>query len=274
MSITFSTCWYHFKAKFDKSVYYKWIDNMLSNVNHYNLVVYCDNEGFQQLEKYAINPRIKIIIKQHIQFYNYQYSEDWINNHRKNDLLRDRVDWKLNMLWSEKIHFVYQTMVEQYFDKEKEKETAFYGWCDIGYFRGRPNDLTREELVGWPNPEKIACLDPSKIYYACVNNNLTYMRTLSRIVGTRNQHGLPETPIPANQISIAGGFFICHKSKVEWWRCTLDQKLALYFKHRYLVKDDQIIVADCVLSNLEHFTLLKEDDSRYDNWFLFQRMLL
>jgi len=40
--ITFSTCWYLFKAKFDVSTYLHWIDNMLSNVNTYNLVVYCD----------------------------------------------------------------------------------------------------------------------------------------------------------------------------------------------------------------------------------------
>jgi hypothetical protein len=52
------------------------------------------------------------------------------------------------------------------------------------------------------------------------------------------------------------------------------QKLALYFKHGYLVKDDQIILADCILSDLEQFALCKEADLQYDNWFLFQRLLL
>jgi len=268
MSITFSTCWYNFKAKFDPSVYYQWIDNMLSNVNNYNLVVYCDYEGFKLLEKYDDNHRIKIIIKPHNQFYTYRYRSEWILNHEKNDLLKTRVDWKLNMLWSEKIHFVHQTMVNKYFD------TDFYGWCDIGYFRGRPNDLSREQLVNWPNTNKITLLDINKIYYACVNNNPEYMNMLAHIVNNKNDLGLPETPIPPHQVSIAGGFFICHKSRVEWWRNTMDQKLALYFKHGYLVKDDQIIVADCILSDLEHFALCKEEDLRYDNWFLFQRLLL
>jgi hypothetical protein len=268
MSITFSTCWYNFKAKFNPSIYYQWIDNMLSNVNNYNLVIYCDYDGFKILEKYDDNHRIKIVIKPHNLFYTYRYRSEWILNHEKNDLLKDRVDWKLNMLWSEKIHFVHQTMAHKYFD------TDFYGWCDIGYFRGRPNDLTKSELVSWPNPEKISGLDPEKIYYACVNNNTEYMNMLSYIVNDKNDFGLPSIPIPAHQVSIAGGFFICHKYCVEWWRNTMDEKLALYFKHGYLVKDDQIIVADCVLSDLEKFVLCKEEDARYDNWFLFQRLLL
>jgi hypothetical protein len=32
---------------------------MLSNVNNYNLVVYCDNSSKKDLEKYESNPRIK-----------------------------------------------------------------------------------------------------------------------------------------------------------------------------------------------------------------------
>jgi hypothetical protein len=268
MSITFSTCWYNFKAKFDPEIYYQWIDNMLSIVNNYNLVVYCDADGFKMLEKYNENPRIIIIVKPYNQFYNYQYKSKWISNHEKNNLLRDRVDWKLNMLWSEKIHFVYQTMENKYFN------TDYYGWCDIGYFRGRPNDMVKSELVNWPNSKKINTLDPRKIHYACVNNNSEYIKMLTFIVNDKNKLSLPKIPIPANQISIAGGFFICHKSKVEWWRNTIDKKLMLYFKHDYLVKDDQIIVADCILSDLQHFQLHKEDNIRYDNWFLFQRLLM
>jgi len=265
--ITFSTCWYVFKAKFDVSTYLQWIDNMLSNVNAYNLVVYCDAQSYVYLEKYRENPRIMLILKPHSQFYTYKYRNEWILNHEKNDLLKNKVDWKLNMLWSEKVHFVNETMINNYFDSE------YYGWCDIGYFRGRANDMTSEELRGWPSPNKIYGLDPDKIYYACINNNKDYMKMLTHIINEKNTVGLPVMPIPAHQLSIAGGFFICHKEKVSWWRDMYDEKLALYFTNGYLVKDDQIIVADCVLSNLEHFILCKENDGRYDNWFMFQRLL-
>ena len=45
VDITFSTCWYNFKAKFNFSVYAQWIRNMLSNVRAYNLVIYTDEAG-------------------------------------------------------------------------------------------------------------------------------------------------------------------------------------------------------------------------------------
>jgi hypothetical protein len=267
MSITFSTAWYPFKAKFDHAVYQNWIDNMLTNVNQYNLVIYCDSQSYPQVRKYESNPRIKIIQKPHNQFYTYRYRSDWINNHERNDTIKNLVDWKLNMLWSEKIHFVYQTMVNKYFD------TDFYGWCDIGYFRNRSNDLMTPELVNWSNPEKVALLQRNQIHYACIQNNSRYMALLRQIVCNKNDLGLPVHPIPPNQLSFAGGFFICPKSRVEWWRNTLDEKLALYFQHGFLVKDDQIIVADCILSNPDQFAIHMEDDPRYDNWFLFQRVL-
>ena len=267
-TITFSTCWYNFKAKFDNSTYLRWIDNMLSNVNNYNLVIYSDEPSSQCFKKYLNNPRIKLIIKPHELFYNYRYKDNWITNHSNNVLLNDRVDWKVNMLWSEKIYFVHETMSEKYFD------TDFYGWCDIGYFRNRPNDMSNEQLSAWPSKSIIEQLNKNKIYYACVNNNNNYIRELLQIISNKNSVGLPDIPIPQNQMSIAGGFFISHKDKIEWWRNMYDNKLKLYFDNEYLVKDDQIIIADCIFSNLSEFCLCKEQNNHYDNWFLFQRYLL
>lgn len=268
MSITFSTCWYIIKAKFSPDTYTLWIDNMLSNVNNYNLVVYCNEYSYTQLAKYLSNPRIMIIIKPFDQFYNYRYANQWNDNHNKNFLLNDRTDWKLNMLWSEKVHFVNETMTNKYFD------TDFYGWCDIGYFRGRPNDLEVNRISAWPSPNKISDLKTNKIYYACINNNNEYINQLSRMINNKNEVGLPVNEIPANQLSIAGGFFIAHKSKLQWWVDTYAEKLELYFRNGYLVKDDQIIVADCIFSNLSHFQICSENNPNYDNWFLFQRYLL
>jgi hypothetical protein len=268
MSITFSTCWYVFKAKFDVSVYEKWIHNMLSNVHQYNLVIYSDESSSQILEKYLGNPKIKLIIKPYDQFYNYKYKDMWINNHDKNHLLRERVDWKVNMLWAEKIHFVKETIDCSHFD------TDFYGWCDIGYFRGEHTDLDYNTLSNWPNPQKVFQLNPNKIYYACVNNSKEYINQLFSLINNSNSIGLPRTPIPPNQVSIAGGFFLCHKDKISWWKQTFDAKLCLYFENNYLVKDDQIIIINCIFSNLSHFVLLKEEKPQYNNWFLFQRYLI
>ena len=268
MSITFSTCWYKFKCKFENDVYFEWIDNMLTNVNNYYLVIYCDNSSKSDVEKYASNPRIKIVVKPHNQFYNYKYRENWILNHEKNDLLKDKIDWKVNMLWAEKIHFVYDTIQNEYFD------TEFYGWCDIGYFRNREFDLSKETLAMWPNPEKIKELNSEKVYYGCVQNNGDYLIALTNTVSDRNDDKLPRVPIDPSQISIAGGFFLARKDKVKPWRDIFDEKLALYFKHKYLVKDDQMIILDCMMSHPDIFFISREYDNRYDIWFMFQRLLL
>ena len=144
MTIIISSCWYLFKSKFDESVYANWIDNMLSNVNNYYLVIYTDENSEIYVRRYAdANPRILIIIKPMDQFYCYKYQTYWIKNHEINHSLNTKTDWRVNMLWSEKIHFVCQTIENGYFINE-QTEPSWSGWCDIGYFRARYNDMTTQ----------------------------------------------------------------------------------------------------------------------------------
>ena len=241
---------------------------MLSNVNNYNLVVYCDNASYSYIEPYLHNNRITAVIKPVETFSTYHLKDHWIKNHSQNVLLKDRVDWTLNMLWSEKIHFVQETIRERHFDSD------WYGWIDIGYFRGRIVDTPMVDLEQWPHDTAVNALDKTKIYYACVNNNMEYIKPLSQMILDRNSVGLPRFPIPDNQVSIAGGFFLGTKENLEWWHNTYYNLLGTYFKNERLVKDDQIIVADGIFSNLDRFSLCGEQDPRYDNWFLFQRYLL
>lgn len=147
MSITFSTCFYNFKSKFDENVYIEWMNNMLSMVNNYYLVVYTEENSLHLFEKYKSNEKIKIIVKPFENFYFYKYEKLWIENHKSNSTLSN-VDWKVIMLWCEKMSFVNETIQEKYF------ETEMYGWCDIGYFRCRNDDLKLYKLMEWPNKEK------------------------------------------------------------------------------------------------------------------------
>ena len=119
---------------------------------------------------------------------------------------------------------------------------------------------------------KLRKLDKNKICYACINNDNGYMNYLLKLVNNKNSTGLPVQQIPSTQNSIAGGFFIIHKDKIGWWANTYNSKLELYFKNNYLVKDDQIILVDCVLSNLNNFLLFRENKPQLDNWFMFQRI--
>ena len=264
-NITFSTCWYPFKAKFDFRVYAPWIRNMLSNVHAYNLVIYTDEAGravFNFDAYAAVNPRIRVVIKPFESFRNYALKDMWISNHDKNTLLNRLVDWRVNALWSEKVHFVHETVTQKYFD------TEYYGWCDIGYFRGR-RDLPMSQLRRWPNPNKIAMLNPAKIYYGCVNNDWNQIEHCIRIINNPDQ----TNGLDSRLNFIAGGFFMLHKTKAEWWAVTYDAKLHEHLSRGRTIKDDQQIITDCVFSKdtQSHFHICR---AKYDAWFMFQRALL
>jgi hypothetical protein len=266
-NITFTSCWYNFKAKFPSTVYQSWIENMLSNVNNYYLVIYTDVDGYELLKKYD-NVNIKIVVKPYTEFYTYKHKTLWEANHDGNLLLKDKVDWRVNMLWSEKIHFVKCAADENYF------KTDYFGWCDIGYFRNRNNDTSTERLTHWPDHKKFNGLDKSKIHYALINNNQQYIHQLYSIITNKNSSGLPAYPIPPNQVSIAGGFFFTHIDNISWWHKTYYTQLQNYLDNKYLVKYDQMVIADCVFSNLDKFQLYRENEQHFDNWFMFQRILI
>jgi hypothetical protein len=245
---------------------------MLSNVNNYYLVIYTDEESKSFVTPYESSPRIKIVIKPMETFYNYQYREQWIQNHSMNHSLNQKVDWRVNMLWSEKIHFVEQTIRDLHFIIDSDK--MVYGWCDIGYFRGREYDMTIDELKMWPNKIKINALDTTKIHYGCVTNDTHYVNHIFRMVNNKTEDGLPIQPLPCDLNTIGGGFFIINDSMIDWWKHTYDTTLQRYFDHGYLVKDDQTIITDCIFSNMSKFSIHSERENKYDHWFLFQRLLL
>ena len=128
------------------------------------------------------------------------------------------------------------------------------------------------QLRGWPNPDKIAVLNPDKIYYGCINNDWAQIehciRTLNDPTQTRG--------VDPRLNFIAGGFFMLHKSKAEWWAVTYDAKLHRHLSGGRVVKDDQQIIVDCVFSRdtQSHFRICREEGSKYDVWFMFQRTLL
>jgi len=272
--LTLVTCWYKIKAKFPCEIYKAWIKNFVMNVNEFNLVIYTDERSKTDIEPYIINEtRICVKILQMEDFYCYKYKDNWIKNHDKNDLLNGnqgwKVDWELNMLWSEKINFIKRASEDNYFN------TEWYGWCDIGYFRGRKDiDLDPRLIPRWPNKDKIKNLDKTKIYYNLVSNN-NMLNTIGKYIINLNEHNLPTVPIPPEQNTISGGFFLISKENINWWWNTYYERLELYFKHDYLVKDDQIIVIDSIFHNKDRFNIIHKPDGNMDSkWFYFSFYLL
>ena len=100
------------------------------------------------------------------------------------------------------------------------------------------------------------------------------MTQLISHINNKGLDGLPAIEIPPDQESIAGGFFIAHNTKIQDWQDQYNAKLSAYFEAGYLVKDDQIILADIIFSNMKDFTLYRENIIGQDNWFMFQRLIL
>lgn len=270
-NITFATCWYPIKSKFNVEKYDVWMKNILKHINgHFNLVVYTNQENVDKIQAYVLESKkpeyVRIVKKEFSEFYGAQWTNDWIKNHEQNHSLNQNspynTDWRLNMLWSEKIHFTYDAA--QYFT------TDYYGWMDIGYFRDTPIPSN------WPLKKKIASLSQNKIYYTRVCDKNEFVQ-LCQCATQKNAAGLPEPPIPSNQTSIAGGFFIAHKLSLMWWHSTYYTRLQTYFRHEYLVKDDQIIILDCIAEMKHKFQLISCSSGTIyspERWFAFYPYLL
>ena len=274
IKLTLASAFYIVNSKFSPQKYEKWFSNLLPNVKNFNLVIFCNDRSKILLEKYTKNNKnIKLIILNIENFYNYKYKNAWIKNHKNNSLLNEKSKhntcWELNMLWSEKISFVKNIVENKYFT-----ETEWYGWCDICYFRCETRgDISPNQINIWPNNNKILKLEKEKIYYALVNRDMGYLKSLFKHINIKNNLGLPKIQIPPNQVSIAGGFFLIHKLNINLWHKMYDTKLNLYFKHNYLVKDDQIIIINNIAENKKKFKLIN-DKIGNNPWFVFQRYLL
>ena len=92
------------------------MNNFLPYVNNFNLVIYCGAKEKELFDRYNFSKNIKLVIRELEDFYLYKYKDFFINNHHKNKLLRDKVDWRVNMLWCEKIYMVTHTIDNNYFD--------------------------------------------------------------------------------------------------------------------------------------------------------------
>ena len=178
-NITFSTCWYNLKNRHGIEKHIEWMRGFIRIVNGFNLVIYTDEESskvikneIEKLDSKKTKGLIKVVIKPFTQFYNYKHADYWKRNNDNPECKLSRIsEWRLNMLWCEKVHFVNETIEHKYFD------TEYYGWCDIGYFRDtlfpRFTMLAAHTAYSkmihdkWPNPAKIDALDKTRVYYGC-----------------------------------------------------------------------------------------------------------
>jgi hypothetical protein len=316
INITFSTCLYNLKNRHGADKHIEWMRGFIRIVNRFYLVIYTDEETYDFIvtEVNKVNPetrsRIKIVIKPYTDFYNYKYAEYWkSNNDTPECKLYGVADWRLNMLWCEKVHFVNETIERRYFDTD----TEYYGWCDIGYFRDTllPRFTMRETLTKsasmtvtvrdaptsyskmirerWPNPAKINALDKNRVYYGC---NVT-PKHMSVALNYYSEHlsnidadsGLPRTIYDKRAHFISGGFFITGREKMKWWAHTFQTTLEKYIVHNAVIQDDQQLIAHCIFTRNtvtgmdtgsdNDLCIMKVNETSPDKlWFMFRELLM
>ena len=279
--IIFATAWYIFKAKFEVTVYQKWIKNLLTNAKNVKIVIFTNVESkwviepFLQPEVNEYSKNIKMVILEIEEFYGYKYKTQWINNHTENHALNNRVEWKVNMLWNEKVAFVKRVVENNYFSltPSEEEQLSWVGWCDIGYFRGGDNNMNVYKLKEWANDEALNRLNVNNIYYTqiCGDDLLNQLKFIKRSENPSTNSIIYMNPILAY---IAGGFFLVNKKNIQWWYDTYYSLLKCYFTNNCLVKDDQIIIMNCIINHPERFELITEKNKYFDPWFAFGHYLL
>ena len=229
-----SSCFYILDSKFDVNTYIKWMKNFIKYVKNFKLIIYCHQKSYQIIKDLVKdNPNIKIIIKEIEEFYLYKYKDYFIKNHQINELLKNKIEWKLNLLWCEKCFFVKDTIDNNYF------QGNYFGWCDIGYFRTKTSK-------GWPGKLNLE----DKIYYNSISNYKQVKKINKAVDPTQN--------------SICGGFFIAKKEKSLWWTNKFEEKLKYYIDNNLLIKDDQTLIVDCLQEDNNNFKILLSKD-----WFYF-----
>ena len=306
-NITFSTCLYNLKNRHSSDKHIEWMRGFIRIVNRFNLVIYTDEESskvikkeIEKIDSKKTKELIKVIIKPFTEFYNYKHAEYWIkNNDNPECKLYDVADWRLNMLWCEKVHFVNETIEHKYFD------TEYYGWCDIGYFRDTllprftmldaHTEYSKMIHDNWPNPSKIDALDKTRVYYGC-NIHPESMHIASKYYSDHfhpsnldNETGLRIIKYHKAAHYISGGFFITGREKMKWWVHTFQTTLEKYIRNNEVIQDDQQLIADCIFTKTRHrdyddrddrdddddFCIMKVNEYTPDKlWFMFRYLLL
>jgi len=142
---TIVTCYFQMKSKHPIEHYMEWMKYMLEKQTP--MVIFCDKESYPMI--HAQRPyQTRIILTTLEQFHSYRYMDTYRANHEMDHETYHTPE--LYLVWAEKAHFVKQAITMNPF------QTDYFLWVDIGCFR-------EPCTVDWPNPQRIASLDPSKV---------------------------------------------------------------------------------------------------------------
>jgi hypothetical protein len=120
--------------------------------------VFTDTNGIDLINR-TKNNNTQVVLLEMTQFNTYKYSQQFIEYQ---SLINPSKDWRLNLIWNEKINFVKTASNIQ--------NSYYYIWCDIGYFRTSKQNTPLQNIHNWPNIQNIVKYKGNlcKIHYGII----------------------------------------------------------------------------------------------------------
>ena len=253
MQTTIVTAYFQLKiAKASHDTYVQWMKNMLEIKNH--MVIFCDAASKPLIESLRSDTENTVIIETTFaDFYTYRYAQAFFQHYALDKEKHVGHNPLLYMIWSEKSHFLKRAIEMNPF------KTKYFLWVDIGCFR-----VPNTQYINWPNPEKVAKLDKSKVLMLSVTpfttdelmcnslNNLPSFQTKNRIGGT-----------------MFGG---CSDALLKW-HAKYYEMLEHFISINRFIGKDQSIMNSVYLLNRDLIQLVNWVPGCRDMWFYLQEYL-
>lgn len=256
---TIVTCYYRSPAKHSPQQYDEWMENFLTTV-HQEMVIFCDEESYEQIKKYreqdASKTKIYLLPLYETHCGHPSKHEFWMNEWRR-DIERGIHHPNLYIIWNEKAKFVERVIELNPFD------TDFFCWCDIGCFRNKAElPLFQQE---WPASSFLASAQKDKMYFL---NIMPFQEKDYEI----HPNGL--TRSFERVVRIGGTMFLGHQNVFKQWITLFYQTMDRYIEHNYFAGKDQNIMATMYILYPYLFKLIEPVKGEGDPWFYLQRHFL
>jgi len=207
-------------AKKPHSQYLQWMQNML--IIQTPMVIFSDEASKPIIQKFRGNLPTHYITLRFEDFYTARYDLEFYEHQLMDHEIGIGHGSQLYMIWNEKSNFLKQAAEINPFESE------YFLWVDIGCFR-EPN----HRFIQWPNPAKIAQLEPDKMVmvqvYPFEPEELS-VKTLESI--------------PSFQFTnrIGGTMFGGRKGAIDKWHTEYYQMLEYFIRiERFIGKDQSIM---------------------------------
>ena len=249
MQTTIVTAYFQLKiSKASHDTYTEWMKNML--LINSPMVIFCDSASKPLIESLRTHEKTVIVETTFRDFYTFKYSQTFAKHFELDHEQHVGHNMFLYMIWNEKSHFLKRAIEMNPF------HTEYFLWVDIGCFR-----VPNTEYIHWPNPEKVASLDRSKV----VMLSVTPFNSFELLCNS-----LATLPSFQTQNRIGGTIFGGYKDALLRWHDKYYEMLEYFISINRFIGKDQSIMNSVYLLNRDLVHLVRWVPRCRDKWFYLQ----